>query len=140
MSPREEPPAEGSFTQALTVPASDIDLLGHASNLAYLRWVQDVAWAHSEALGWDHARYLELGAVFVVRRHELDYLRQVLEGDALTVLTWVSGWKAATCLRQTRIHRGEVLVASAVTTWALMGVADGRPRRIPPAIRDAFGA
>ena len=69
----------------ITAAADDIDELGHVSNLVYLRWVLDAALAHSAAAGWDHAAYRRLGAVFVVRRHEIDYLAPVVAGDEVVV-------------------------------------------------------
>jgi len=39
------------FLHEVEVLEADIDNLGHASNLVYLRWVQDAALAHSTALG-----------------------------------------------------------------------------------------
>ncbi|MCA9623208.1 MAG: acyl-CoA thioesterase [Myxococcales bacterium] len=129
-----------TFTLCFDVRDEDIDALGHASNIAYVRWIQDVAKAHSEAVGWDHARYLELGALFVVRRHEIDYLRSAFASDSLVATTQIHGFKAATCRRHTRIHRvaDGIELARAVTTWALVSAEDGRPKRIPPAIHEAF--
>jgi len=125
----------------MVVAASDIDALGHASNVAYIRWVQDVAKAHSEHLGWGLQAYVELGAVFVVRRHEIDYLRPAFEGDELLMTTWVDRWKAATTIRQTQISRPEdgCELARAATRWALISTDTGRPLRIPRQVRDAFG-
>ena len=39
------------FSIPITATAADIDELGHVSNLVYLRWVLDVAMAHSRAVG-----------------------------------------------------------------------------------------
>ena len=116
----------------------DIDELGHVSNLVYLRWVQDVAMAHSRARGWDWARYRELGAVFMVRRHEIDYVAQVTLGDELRAETWVDSWRAASCIRKTELLRGDKIVARAATTWAMMSIASGRPTKIPDELRAAF--
>lgn len=120
----------------------DIDELGHVSNVVYVRWVQDAAKAHSEAVGWDRAAYLRAGAVFVVRRHEIDYLASVFEGDRIEVRTHVAKFGAATCERKTRLVRagGGVEVARAVTSWAFVATATQRPTRIPQEIRDAFPA
>jgi acyl-CoA thioester hydrolase len=118
---------------------SDIDENGHVSNLVYLRWVQDVALAHSTHVGWDHARYREVGAAFFVRRHEIDYLGAAFLHDVLTITTFVSTWSAATSERRTRIVRksdGKEL-ARCVTTWAFVGL-NGRPRRIMPEVVEAF--
>src|SRR5689334_3393992 len=98
-------PALGLFTLPFEVGEDDIDMLGHASNIAYVRWVQDVAVAHSAAVGLDMEGYSQLGAVFVVRRHEIDYLRPVVRGDLLQLRTWIDSAFAAKCMRATEIVR-----------------------------------
>src|SRR4051812_19549504 len=119
------------FAIPITPTPADIDELGHVSNLVYLRWVLDVAMAHTRALGWDYAEYRALGAVFMVRRHEIDYVAQVTLGQELRAETWVDSWKMASCIRKTELlHQGKV-VARAATTWAMIGLATGRPQRIP---------
>jgi len=111
--------------------ADDIDELGHVSNLVYLRWVQDVAMAHTRARGWDYEQYRALGAVFMVRRHEIDYVAQVTLGQELRAETWVDSWRLASCIRKTELLRDGKVVARAATTWAMIGLASGRPQRIP---------
>ncbi|HEU4728674.1 MAG TPA: acyl-CoA thioesterase [Kofleriaceae bacterium] len=119
------------FAIPITPEPGDIDELGHVSNLVYLRWVQDVAMAHSRAAGWDYEQYRAHGAVFMVRRHEIDYVAQVTVGQLLRAETWVDSWKLASCVRKTEILRDGKVVARAATTWALIGIASGRPQRIP---------
>ncbi|HEY4055714.1 MAG TPA: thioesterase family protein [Kofleriaceae bacterium] len=126
------------FRLPITATAADIDELGHVSNQVYLRWVLDVAIAHSVAMGWDHQRYLAFGAAFVVRRHEIDYLGQVQQGESLVAETWVPEWRQAWCTRATEITRDGKPVARASTTWAFMSLASGRPQRIPEDIRALF--
>jgi acyl-CoA thioester hydrolase len=118
--------------------AADIDELGHVSNLVYLRWVLDVAMGHSRALGWDHPEYRALGAVFMVRRHEIDYVAQVREGETLVGETWVEDWRLASCIRKTELKRGEQVVVRAATTWAMISLSTGRPVKIPESIRGLF--
>jgi acyl-CoA thioester hydrolase len=134
------PSLTGIFSHTIEVAEADIDFLGHASNLAYLRWVQDVAIAHSEAVGLDYDAYVKLGGVFFIRRHEIDYLRPALRGDKLEVRTWVDSAAAAKTDRRTEVKRasdGKIL-AKAATIWGFVDVVTGRPTRIPAAIRDAF--
>jgi acyl-CoA thioester hydrolase len=129
-----------TFPLELTVVDADIDALGHASNIAFVRWIQDVAVAHSTAVGLGVDRYLALGAVFVVVRQEIDYLRPALRGDELVARTWISSVMAAKCIRATEISRkadGQVL-ARGQTTWGFIEMATGRPRRIPEDVRAAF--
>jgi len=122
----------------ITAGDDDIDELGHVSNLVYVRWILDVATAHSRAAGWYHPEYRALGSMFVVRRHEVDYIAQVIAGDALVATTWVDGWRPASCIRRTELVRGDVVVARGATTWALISIASGRPQRIPDHLRAAF--
>ncbi len=118
---------------------ADIDENGHVSNLVYLRWVLEAAVSHSEAVGWDHARYVAAGAVFVVRRHEIDYLASAMAGDRLQIVTHIESWSAATSVRRTRVVRDGRDLARCVTTWAFVGL-NGRPRRIAAEIVEAFRA
>lgn len=128
----------GRFALPITVTEADIDELGHVSNLVYLRWVLDVAMAHSRSLGWDHAAYRTLGSVFVVRRHEIDYVAQVTLGQMVSAETWVDEWKQASCIRKTELLREGKVVARAATTWAFISLSSGRPVRIPDELRALF--
>ncbi len=132
---------ESPFEHPVDVGWEDIDPLGHASNIAYVRWIQDSAVAHSEAMGLTFSVYHRLGAIFVIRRHEIDYLRPVLRGDTLQVRTWISSVMAAKCQRITCIVRAGdgVVVAKALTTWGFIDVSSGRPTRIADEVRTAFG-
>ena len=49
MNPAPVPPYE----MTVRVNPADIDALGHVNNIVYLRYAQDIAWRHSEALGFD---------------------------------------------------------------------------------------
>jgi acyl-CoA thioester hydrolase len=129
-----------TFELELVVADADIDALGHASNVAFVRWIQEAAIAHSTAVGLGLEAYQRLGAVFVVVRHEIDYLRPALRGDALRARTWISSVMAAKCVRATEIARrsdGQVLARGA-TTWGFIELASMRPRRIPEDVRGAF--
>jgi acyl-CoA thioester hydrolase len=129
------------FEHVIEVGDGDIDMLGHASNIAFLRWIQDSAILHSTAMGLDVEAYRRLGAFFVVRRHEVDYLRPALRGESLRLRTWIDSAAAAKCERVTEFVRspsGDV-VAKARTTWGFVEATTGRPTRITDEIRIAFG-
>lgn len=128
------------FELTIDVADGDIDSLGHVSNIAYVRWIQDVAVAHSTALGFDVDAYKRMGAVFVIRRHEIDYVRPVLRSDVVKARTWIDSVMAAKCVRMTELRRGDgEIVAQARTTWGFVDVARGRPTRIPAEVRAALG-
>jgi acyl-CoA thioester hydrolase len=130
-----------SFSHEFVVDASDIDVFGHASNISVVRWVQETALAHSNAVGLDLETYRSLGVMFVIVRHEIDYLRSAFAGDVLKARTWVPVVQTAKCFRHTEFVRqsDDTLLARGVTTWALVELASGRARRFIPAIRAAFG-
>ncbi len=133
------PPAPFPMTFAVT--ADDIDPLGHVNNISYVRWIQDIAVAHSSAVGLDFASYGRMGGIFVVRRHEIDYLRPVLRGDVVEACTWVGSVMAAKCIRHTELRASgkDGVVAKANTVWGFVDLKTGRPTRIPGEVKAAFG-
>ena len=126
------------FIHEVEVVDGDIDNLGHASNLVYLRWIQEAALAHSTALGHPERAYLARGQAWVVRRHEIEYLRAAAPGDRLRIETRVVSMKVANSLRKTEIFRGSELLCRAETDWVYVDLARARPVRIPEDVRGAF--
>jgi acyl-CoA thioester hydrolase len=130
------PPDRTPFAIPVTAVAADIDELGHVNNAVYLRWIQAVATAHWQAVARpeDVARF-----VWVVTRHEIDYLRPTLEGETLTLTTWVGTPKGARFDRFVEISdsAGRVRVRAA-TVWALIDQASGRAVRVPPEVAAPF--
>lgn len=128
------------------VEPADIDELGHANNLSYLRWMQAAAVAHSAAQGWPGDAYRQLRAGWVVRSHQIEYLQPAFERDTIVVRTWVAEMKKATSLRRYKIVRvrgrpsgdKETVLAVAATDWVFVDFATGVPRRIPPEVSQAF--
>jgi acyl-CoA thioester hydrolase len=131
------PPTDRTgFAQHVTAVAADIDALGHVNNAVYVRWIQAVATAHWQAVAppADVARY-----VWVVTRHEIDYLRATIEGETLTLTTWVGTPRGARFDRCVEITdaAGRVRVR-ALTVWALIDQSTGRAVRVPPAVAAPF--
>jgi acyl-CoA thioester hydrolase len=140
------PPASGDgslvttdFVQSRVVEAVDIDMLGHVSNLAIARWAQDVAVAHSVAVGLDFKEYERIGGVFVLRRHEIDYLRSAFLGELIVARTRLASAKGASCVRTMEFYRGADRIAESTTTWVYVCTGAQRPSRIPDHVRVAFG-
>ena len=127
------------FEYPHTVSPGDIDDLGHAANFHYIRWMQLAAVAHSTANGWSASRYDELGAGWVVRSHQITYLKPAFEGDQLVIRTWVANMKPATSLRRYEIRlRDGGLLARAETDWAFVNYARQKAVRIPPEVAGSF--
>ena len=130
----------GVFAYSFAIPASSMDGNGHVNNLEYLRWMQEIAMAHSDAQGWDLARYGEAGSSWVVRSHAIEYLRPAFAGEALTVLTWIEGFAQQESLRHYLFwrERDRKVLAKARTLWVYVDAATGRARPIPAEFRSAF--
>lgn len=128
------------FDHCRTVVPAEIDVLGHANNLAYLKWMVDAALAHSAEQGWPNDRYLKSGSGWVVRAHEIKYLRSAIEGDNLIVRTWIASWRSASSTRRYQILRAndELVLATAATEWAYVDFDRQRPIRVPPEVAEAF--
>ena len=123
------------FSHSFRASADDIDEQGHVNNVAYLRWIQDVAVAH-----WLHSASDEQVKRFtwVTIRHEIDYKKQGFENDEINVTTWVGEWSKVTCERFTEIHRGQDLLAKGRTIWCMLDRETNRPARISPEMTERF--
>jgi acyl-CoA thioester hydrolase len=135
-----EKPARNPFELRFTVRSEDLDELDHVSNVIVLFWMNRAAVEHSSSLGWDLARYRSEGGVFVVRRHEIDYLASAKLGDQLVHFTWPSAISRATAERKHEIRRvaDDKVIARGMNVWAYVDVATGRPMRLPPALAQTF--
>ena len=125
------------FTLTLRVSDADVDAQGHVNNVAFVRYVQDVAVAH-----WRAVAPPEVQAAFawVVRRHEVEYLRPGLPGDELLMRTWVGAPAGATWERFTEVLRAgeDRPIVTARTVWVLLDAGTGRPRRVDRTLLDLF--
>ncbi len=124
------------YKHDIAVTADMVDGNGHVNNVAYIQWMQDAAVRHAEVSGCTQAS-LSLGATWVARTHQVEYLRPAFAGDAITVLTWVANFRRVRSLRKYKIIRGgdEAVVAQAETDWVFVDAKSGRPRKIPDEIK-----
>jgi acyl-CoA thioester hydrolase len=125
------------FTLPITPTASDIDELGHVNNAAWVRWMQDVATAHWAAVA---SAEHQAAYVWVVTRHEIDYLGNVGPGESVTARTWISDPpKGARFDRNMEFANADgKTVVRAKTTWALIDRATGRLSRVRDEIAAPF--
>jgi acyl-CoA thioester hydrolase len=125
------------FERSITATGDDIDELGHVNNAIWVRWIQDMATAHWYAVA--PPEHVD-AYIWVVTRHEIDYLRAVLPGETVTGRTWVPDPpKGARFDRHMEFtgEDGKVRV-KAKTTWAIIDKATGRPLRVPPEVAAPF--
>lgn len=129
-----------AFALPFVVTEAMVDIQQRVSNQEYVGILSTAAAEHSASLGWGLARYHELGAWWVVRRHEIDYLQPARLGEKLVCHTWPCAVSKAKAKRRHLITRPAdgAVILRALNTWALIDMKSERPRRIPPEILEAF--
>jgi acyl-CoA thioester hydrolase len=125
------------FEISVSVKPEDIDEQNHVNNTVYLRWVQEVATAHWQAVASGEAQE-NIG--WVVLRHEIDYKAAACLGDEVVLRTWVGKATRLTFERFTEIRRSAdgQLLSKARTLWCPISAQTGRPVRVPPEVREQF--
>ncbi len=130
------------FTVKTTVAAKDIDGLNHTNNTVYVRWCEQVAWAHSVALGLDLDSYRNLNRAMVITHADYHYLKASHEGQELVAATWITqSDNRVTMKRHFQIIRVEdsATLLRADIRFACIDLASGRPRRMPQEFIDGYG-
>ena len=134
-----EPCLHPVYRHEFTIPENAVDQNGHANNVIYVQWMQDVAVLHSDASGGTRAMHAA-GATWVVRSHKIEYLSPAFAGDEVAALTWVVNFRRVRSLRRYRFLRkgDDTLLAKGETDWVFVDAKSGRPRTIPEDIMRAF--
>jgi acyl-CoA thioester hydrolase len=113
-----------------------IDTLGHVNNVQYLYWVQDAAHNHWEALIQNIDKPL---GVWVVRSHSITYKQPALEGDKLTLKTYVKQSRGVLSERIVEIFNAEQkLLAVCSTQWCYINPINQKPEMIPNTVLELF--
>ena len=125
------------FTQQITAGPDDIDELGHVNNAVWVRWIQNVAVAHWNAVAPPEHRD---AYIWVVTRHEIDYRGNVSAGETVTAETWVpEPPRGARFDRHMRFTGADGRVkVEAVSTWAMLDRASGRLVRVRDEVAAPF--
>ena len=126
-----------AFELPITVREEDIDELDHVNNVVYLRWVQEAATAHWRVLASEDERARLL---WVVIRHEIEYKRPAMLGDAIIARTWVGEADGLAFERHTEILRAgdRKLLARARTLWCPVDAKSMRPVEPGEEVRARF--
>lgn len=124
----------------ITVNDQHVDALGHVNNQVYLDWFVTAATEHSAAQGWPQEAYLKLGAGWVVRKHEIEYLFPAFPRDELLLRTWVATMAGSSSLRRYELLRAsdgkKLAIGSSLFVW--IDLRSGRPARVPREVAGSF--
>jgi acyl-ACP thioesterase len=103
---------------------------GQVRTSGLLRYTQDLAARHSEALGYDRAWYRERGLTWLVRTAELEIAAPIPYGAQLAGTTRVVGFRRVWSRRESAFRVGSRLAAVVRIDWVLLD-GSGSPTRIP---------
>ena len=123
------------FSHSFRVSARDIDAQGHVNNVAYVKWIQDVAVAHWFSVTTEEMREKY---TWMLTRHEIDYKKQAFAGEEVTATTWVGEPTRITWERLTEITRSADLLVKARSVWCLIDRETSRPTRISSELMEMF--
>jgi acyl-CoA thioester hydrolase len=114
--------------------AAEIDEYAHVNNTVYLRWLDGIAWAHSEKLGLPLERCLALRRGMAVRHTRVDYLEAAELDDVLLLATWLVACDGRLrCTRRFEILRAPEgsRVLEAEIDYFCLNLDTGKPCRFP---------
>ena len=129
------------FTIPLTPMAGDIDGLNHTNNAVYVRWCEQIGWAHSEKLGLSLADYQRLNRAMAIRRSEYDYLLPSALDEKLTLGTWLVARDGKLMMeRRFQLIREPDQMTVLRGKWELIciEISTGKVRRMPPEFEHVY--
>ena len=110
---------------------------GRLRTSTLLRYTQDLAAQHSEALGYDRAWYAARGLTWLVRAAEIEVLQAIPYGVHLLGTTRVVGFRRVWSRRESTFSLDGTIVAVVRIDWVLLDER-GSPTRIPPEFETIF--
>ena len=138
---RQDRPVEGvdnGFATGYRVRFDEAGSGGRIRTSALLRYASDIAWRHSEDLGFDRTWYTERGRWWVVRAIDLEVLVPIPMGTTLRLATAVVGHRRIWARRRGEFRLPDgTLAALALADWVIVDER-GRILRIPVDFGDAF--
>jgi acyl-CoA thioester hydrolase len=101
--------------------------------------MQDAAIAHARESGCTKASQA-VGATWVVRMHQIEYLAPLFAGDKVTVFTWPANFQRVRSVRKYKFVRANdgAVIARAETDWVFVNAKTGRPQSIPEEVRNTL--
>jgi acyl-CoA thioester hydrolase len=133
---------EGVHRLVQRVYYEDTDFSGLVYHARYLHFLERGRTDYLRCLGCEQSALLSLdeeGLVFVVHRMEIDFKAPARMDDVLRVETRTEKAGGAKMVLVQEIRRGETLLIAARVIIAVIN-CNGRPRRLPDTIANAFMA
>jgi acyl-CoA thioester hydrolase len=134
----------GGHAMQVRVYYEDTDFTGIVYHANYLRFMERGRTNYLRLIGADHRALFEQtekeapSFAFMVRSMKIDFRKPAFMDDLLEVRTLSREVSGASIVLVQRVMRGEEVLVEAEVRVAF--VSEGRPKRIPEALRKAMGA
>ncbi|KAB5491881.1 acyl-CoA thioesterase [Flagellimonas hadalis] len=126
-----------TFTEIFDVAVDDLDDLNHVNNIRYVEWIQDISKKH-----WEQVTDADIRKemIWVVRNHNISYLKSAVLGDTVEVTTHIEASKGPLSIRAVEIknHKTGELMVKSTTEWCLLDAKTFRPKRVPESVQELF--
>lgn len=129
------------FEYTRVVQEEDLDELEHVNNAVYLVYIETAAREHAIREGFRLEDFKAQGVIPIVRSHHITYYKSAQRGDMLLVSTEIKEVTGPKAVRHNQVRDANTkeLLAEAITEWVWLDPETMRPKRVPKAIREAFG-
>jgi len=124
-----------TFSKTILVNSEHIDFNNHVNNLVYLQWALDISGEHWHLLAGSEVtdQYF-----WVVRKHEIEYLKQAFEGDELEIKTYVENIRGPFSERIVQIYKESELIVKVKSNWCFLERSSQKLKRVPEEVQALF--
>jgi acyl-CoA thioester hydrolase len=125
------------FTINIQVQPAHLDDVNHVNNVIYVQWMEHIAREHWNTFAPPD---LQENVLWMIKRHEIDYINQAFLHDELEMHTWTGDYTNVTWKRHYEIVRlkDSKKIISACSIWIPLDKKTQRPRRIDDAMINMF--
>ena len=127
------------YTKVFKVTPEMIDDNHHFNNVWSVKWIQDIAIAHSDSVGGTQLMK-SVGAGWMIHVQHIEYKSQAFLNDEIRGTTWVAAYGKVACIRKCRFERisdGKIIFESE-TQWVLVDLNRGRPMAITDEMKNLY--
>ena len=125
------------YKKSLTVRSYELRSDGAVGHAVFLQWFQEAAFEASAAGGFGIKQYDAMGAAWVMRSIDVEFLGSPHYLEEIEISTWVSDLHRVRSHREYEAYRASdhTLLARARVDWVFLDLTTYAPRRVLPAMR-----
>lgn len=128
------------FEKDLKIRYWEIDSSNRLTTKGFLKYLQDIANDHSEAIGYGFENISSTNLSWVLLNWKVQILRRPLISEVLHIKTWARMISKASSYRDFEIYdSNNNIICKASSKWALTNYTTHALERISPEMRDAYG-